>query len=97
MSYQLQFKIGDFFYDIAISINTKIDLEDSSYITEVSSINLGLGDFRSLSSNGIVVPEVLSLFFVQALNNIRPQYMLIPVSLEITKHRNNIGNVLLPH
>lgn len=60
------------FYDVAISINTKIDLEGSSYITEVSGVNLGLGDFRSLSSNGVVVPEVLSLFFVQALNNFRP-------------------------
>lgn len=55
-----------------ITINTKIDFEGSSYITEVSGVNLGLCDFRSICCNGVVVPEVLSLFFVQTLK-IKPQ------------------------
>lgn len=92
MSYQVK---NSGFYDVAISINTKIDLEGSSYITEVSSVNLGLGDFRSLSSNGVVVPEVLSLFFVQALNNFRPQDIIIPLFLQIIVE--TILHVLLPH
>lgn len=59
-----------------ITINTKIDSEGSSYITEVSGVNLGLGDFGSLCCNGVVVPEVLPLFFVQTLK-IKPQDIIM--------------------
>lgn len=38
-----------------------------TYITEISSINLGLGDFWPLGCDGVVVPEVLAFLFVQAL------------------------------
>lgn len=34
------------------------------YITEISSIDLGLGNLRSLRSDGVVVSEVLAFLFV---------------------------------
>lgn len=40
-----------------------------AYITEVSSVNPGLGDLWTFSCDGVVMLEILTFLFVETLSN----------------------------